>query len=222
MTAGLSSLNAPGPHDGARVSTAGAPLDAAAGAVILLHGRGATAASILGLAAELPAAGLAYLAPQASSNTWYPQRFLVPLEMNEPWLSSALAAVGDLVAQLRRAGLGADRIALLGFSQGACLALEYAVRHPARYGAIVGLSGGLIGPPGTVWPSPAELAGTPVFLGCGDPDGHIPAERVRESAEVFRRAGSDVTAILYPGLGHTVGDDELDRTRELLMRMARP
>jgi len=216
----ISIVNAPGPHAGSRVVAAGAPLESARAAAVMLHGRGATAGSILALAGEIDVPALAYLAPQAASNTWYPHRFLMPIASNEPWLSSALAVVDDLVAQLGRAGMGPDRIALLGFSQGACLALEYAVRHPRRYGAIVGLSGGLIGPPDTTWPSPPELAGTPVFLGCGDPDGHIPAERVRESAEIFRRAGADVTAILYPGLGHTVGDDEIERTRELLTRIA--
>ena len=216
----ISIVNAPGPHAGSRVVAAGAPLESARAAAVMLHGRGATAGSILALAGEIDVPALAYLAPQAASNTWYPHRFLMPIASNEPWLSSALAVVDDLVAQLGRAGMGPDRIALLGFSQGACLALEYAVRHPRRYGAIVGLSGGLIGPADTMWPSPAELAGTPVFLGCGDPDGHIPAERVRESAEIFRRAGADVTAILYPGLGHTVGDDEIERTRELLTRIA--
>jgi predicted esterase len=216
----LSNLTAPGPHDGAPVRLAGVPLDAARAAAILLHGRGASAAGILPIAHELALGGVAYLAPDASGNTWYPQRFLVPIEMNEPWLSSALAAVDDLVTRLAAAGFGGDRLALLGFSQGACLSLEYAVRHPQRFGAIVALSGGLIGPPGTEWPSPSALAGTPVFLGCGDPDPHIPAARVRESAEVFRRAGAEVTAILYPGLPHTVGDDEIERTRELLMRMA--
>jgi len=207
-------------HDDGPVLIYGEPLSTARAAMIMLHGRGATAGSILALAGEVDVPALAYLAPQAASNTWYPHRFLMPIASNEPWLSSALAVVDDLVAQLGRAGLGPDRIALLGFSQGACLALEYAVRHPRRYGAIVGLSGGLIGPPDTMWPSPPELAGTPVFLGCGDPDAHIPAERVRESAEVFRRAGADVTAILYPGLGHTVGDDEIERTRGMMTRMA--
>ena len=215
----ISTVTAAGPHDGAPVRAAGAPLGTARAAAVLLHGRGATAASILALADELGGPDVAYLAPQAASNTWYPQRFLMPIEMNEPWLSSALAVVDDLLGQLTAAGFDPKRVALLGFSQGACLALEYAVRHPRRYGAIVGLSGGLIGPPGTRWPSPPELAGTPVFLGCGDPDGHIPADRVRESGEIFRRAGADVTAILYPGLGHTVGDDEIERTRELLARM---
>ena len=215
----ISTVTAEGPHDGAPVRASGAPLGSARGAAVLLHGRGATAASILALADELGGPDVAYLAPQAASNTWYPQRFLMPIETNEPWLSSALAVVDDLVGQLTAAGFESQRVALVGFSQGACLALEYAVRHPRRYGAIVGLSGGLIGPPGTAWPSPPGLAATPVFLGCGDPDGHIPADRVRESGEIFRRAGADVTAILYPGLGHTVGDDEIERTRELLARM---
>jgi predicted esterase len=191
-------------------------LDQARVAVVLLHGRGATAAGILALADEIGVDHLSYLAPQAPSHTWYPHRFLMPIESNEPWLSSALSVVEHVVSTVSAVGLSSGKMALAGFSQGACLALEYAIRHPRRYGAIVGLSGGLIGPPGTTWPAPRELAGTPVFLGCGDEDPHIPVERVRESAEVFERAGAMVTTILYPAMPHTVSDDELAQMRAML------
>jgi phospholipase/carboxylesterase len=213
-------LTAPGPHDGQPVLAAGSPLGDVPLAVVLLHGRGATAMSILDLAAAINQPGVTWLAPQARANTWYPNRFLAPLESNEPWLSSALAAVRDLVAQLSAAGVNGSRVVLMGFSQGACLALESLVRSPELAGGVAALSGGLIGPPGTVWPDNGRLDGVPVFLGCSDVDAHIPKERVLESADVLRSRGADVTAILYPGMDHTVNDDELEHARRLLSRVA--
>jgi predicted esterase len=209
-------LRTGGPHAGQPVLRVGAPHGRARTAMILLHGRGATAESILTLADALPLDGMAYLAPQAAGYTWYPNRFLAPTATNEPWLSSALAAVGDVVDRLAEEGLPPERVVLGGFSQGACLALEYAVRHPRRYGALVGLSGGLIGPPGTRWPEKGTFDGTPVFLGCSDTDFHIPAERVLESAEVLRRLGAEVRAVLYPGMDHTVSNEEIAEVRTLL------
>jgi predicted esterase len=213
-------ITAPGPHAGGRILVRGG-LDAVTAAAVLLHGRGATADSILTLADDIGVEGLAWLAPQAAGRTWYPYRFLEPLTRNEPWLSGALAVVEELVVGLLARGVPVERIALLGFSQGACLALEAAVRHPRPYGAVVALSGGLIGPPGTHWPSPPALAGARVFLGCGDRDDHIPVDRVRESAEVFERAGAQVTTAIYPGMPHTVNEDELQRVREMFTRMTR-
>ena len=213
-------LHAPGPHDDQPVLVAGPPPGEAPIAVVLLHGRGATAMSILDLAAAMNHPGVTWLAPQARGNTWYPNRFLAPLESNEPWLSSALAAVRDLVAQVGAAGVAASRVVLMGFSQGGCLALESLVRAPGLAAGVVGLSGGLIGPPGTVWPDAGRLDGVPVFLGCSDVDFHIPKERVLESADVLRSRGADVTAILYPGMDHTVNDDELTQARRLLGRVA--
>lgn len=213
-------LRAAGPHDGQPVLVAGATLGEGAATVVLLHGRGATAMSILDLAAAINRPGVTWLAPQARSNTWYPNRFLAPLESNEPWLSSALEAVRDLVAQAVAAGVPAHRVVLMGFSQGACLALESLVREPGLAGGAAGLSGGLIGPPGTVWPDAGRLDGVPVFLGCSDVDFHIPKERVLESADVLRGRGADVTAILYPGMDHTVNDDELRHVRALLDRVS--
>lgn len=215
-------LHAPGPHDGQPVLAAGAPPGEAPLAVVLLHGRGATAMSILDLAAAINHPGVTWLAPQARGNTWYPNRFLAPLESNEPWLSSALAAVRDLVAQIAAAGVVSSRVVLMGFSQGACLALESLVRAPDLAGGAVGLSGGLIGPAGTVWPDAGRLDGIPVFLGCSDVDAHIPKERVLESADVLRARGAEVTAILYPGMDHTINDDELEHARRLLRRLAGP
>jgi predicted esterase len=176
---------APGPHQTQRVFHAGQPLDRAAAAMVLLHGRGGTAQAILSLAEELAHPGFAYLAPQAGGNSWYPLSFLAPIERNEPHLSSALAALSAVLETLVEAGIPPERTVLLGFSQGVCLTLEFAARQARRFGGVVGLSGGLIGPPGTPRDDPGSLAGTPVFLGCSDPDPHIPKERVVKSAEAL-------------------------------------
>jgi predicted esterase len=196
-----------------------APGDAVA-AVVLLHGRGAGAEDILGLAQPLWFAGVAYLAPQAAGATWYPNSFLAPLEANEPWLSSALARVEELVGALAGEGVAAERVMVAGFSQGACLALEHAARHPRRYGAIVAFTGGLIGPPGAARDYPGSFAGTPAFLGAGDPDPHVPWARVEESAATLRRMGAEVRVARYPGLGHTIADEELAVARAMLEAVA--
>jgi predicted esterase len=187
-------------------------------AVILVHGRGDSAAGILGLAAEFDMDDIAWIAPQAAGHTWYPYSFLAPMPQNEPGLSSALQRLGELVQTLADEGVSPERLVLMGFSQGACLAQEFAARHARRYHAIVGLSGGLIGPPGTPRDYQGTFEGTPVFLGCSDVDPHIPEVRVRESAEVFSRMGADVDARIYPGMGHTVNSDELTAVTALLRR----
>lgn len=203
-------------HRGGRVLAAGEPLERARGAVILVHGRGASAESILTLAPEFTAGRMAFLAPQASGGSWYPFTFLAPLAQNEPFLSSALSALGDLVAHVEAAGVPAERIVLMGFSQGACLSAEFVARNARRYGGLVAFSGGLIGPPGAPRDYPGSLAGTPAFLGCSDVDAHIPKERVLESEAVLRGLGAAVTAKLYPGMGHTVNQDEIERAQAIL------
>ena len=208
------------PHAGQPVVTAGRPLAEAAGAVVLVHGRGATAESILTLAPEIGRPDLAYLAPQAAGLTWYPYSFLAPFEMNEPGLSSGLSVLAGLVERIEAAGVPAERTLLLGFSQGACLTLEHAARNARRYGGVAGLSGGLIGPPGTPRDYPGSLADTPVFLGCSDRDPHIPEERVHETARVLGALGAEVTERIYPGLGHTVNEDELEHVRAMVAAMA--
>ncbi len=210
-----------GPHQGQPVLSAGAPLDQARAAVVMAHGRGSTAQYILELAAELDVPGCAYLAPQAMGKSWYPHSFLAPLSSNEPCLTSALAAVGDVVAQIERQGVASERILLFGFSQGASLVLEFAARHARRYGGVAGLSGGLIGPDGTPRDYPGDFAGTPIFLGCSDTDPYIPQARVLLSAEVLRRMGADVDVHLYPEVGHTVNADEMQAVRGILERLLR-
>lgn len=210
-----------GIHQGQPVYAAGKPLAEAKGALILLHGRGATAQDILSLVGELYHPDVAYLAPQAAGNTWYPNSFLMPLTQNEPYLSSALQRIGEVVAQVEAAGIPAERIILGGFSQGACLSSEFVARNARRYGGLLVFSGGLIGPPGTPRAYAGTLADTPIFLGCSDVDFHIPKERVTESAEVFRRMGAQVTAKLYPNLGHTIIADELDHARQIVDEVMR-
>jgi predicted esterase len=206
-------------HDPSRVLVIGTPLAKARAAAILLHGRGGSAEDIASLARLLAADRLAFLVPEATGHTWYPQRFMAPLEANEPWLGSALGVVGALVAQVAAAGIPAARLAVGGFSQGACLALEFVARQPTRYGAVIAFSGGVIGPldaPRPVPPAGRSLGGTPVFLGCGDRDGHIPVEAVEASASVLTGLGGAVDLRLYPGMGHTINPDELEAARALL------
>jgi predicted esterase len=189
--------------------TAGARLDEAKAAVIALHGRGGSAADILGLVEATHRAELAWLAPQAAGGSWYPQRFTAPLAANEPWLSAALNQLDSAVRSIEAAGITRDRIALVGFSQGACLAVEYAARNARRYGALGVLSGGLIGPAGSTFQYPGDLAGTPVLLGCNNADPHIPLQRIHETADAFEGLGARVDKRIYPGMGHTINDDEL-------------
>jgi predicted esterase len=189
--------------------------------MIMLHGRGATPESILALATVLGSHDFAYLAPQAGGNSWWPRSFLAPIPQNEPGISSAMQAVAHVLEKVEAAGVPAGRTVLLGFSQGACLAAEFAARHARRYGGLATLSGGLIGPDGTPRDYAGSLDGTPVFLGCGDVDSHIPAERVRLSAEVLERLGGDVTMRLYPGMGHTIIEEEIDAVRTMMGLVAR-
>jgi len=181
----------------------------------MIHGRGAKAEDILSLVDELARPEFAYFAPQASGNTWYPNRFSAPISSNEPWLSSALAFISDVLDQMIQT-IRPERIMILGFSQGACLALEYAARNARRYGGVVGLSGALIGPDDTPRDYKGSLEGTPVFLGCSDVDFHVPKERVQQSAEVFRKLGGEVTERLYPNMAHTINQDEIDFVRGMM------
>ena len=206
------------PHKGQAVLRGGALLAAARTALILIHGRGASAEDIYPLGEEVAAGipGVALVAPQASGNAWYPQRFLAPLAQNEPYLGSALGVVAGLVDEIARAGVAAERIVLVGFSQGACLSLEFAARNPRRYGGVAGLSGALIGPPGSPRAPVGSLDGTPVYLGCSDRDAHIPLASVEESAGILAKLGARVTKSIFPGMGHTVNAEELAAVRGIV------
>jgi phospholipase/carboxylesterase len=206
-----------GPHQGQPIRMAGEPIELAQAAMLLVHGRGAQAEDILSLTDQFGGRGFAYLAPQAAENTWYPNRFLAPIASNEPWLSSALAFLEEALTRITSSGIPFERTMLLGFSQGACLTLEFAARNARRYGGVAGLSGALIGPEGTPRNYAGSLSATPVFLGCSDVDFHVPKEQVQQTAEVLRALGGNVTTRLYPNLDHSVNQDEIDFVRSMLL-----
>jgi phospholipase/carboxylesterase len=208
-----------GPHQGQPVLLEGEPIDHAKAAMVMVHGRGASAKDILELVSELKQPGFAYLAPQAAGNAWYPNSFLAPIASNEPALASALLSIENILGQLGEAAIPIESTIILGFSQGACLSLEFVARNARRYGGVIGLSGGLIGPDGTPRDYSGSLAGTPVFLGCSDKDPHVPKERVEFTAGVMRKLGGDVTAKLYPNLAHTVNADEIRFIRAMMVAL---
>ena len=208
------------PHAGQPVETVGCALGEGSAAMILAHGRGAGPRNILELAEALPHADCTYLAPAAAGSTWYPNSFMADTASNEPGVSSGLAVLDALVERVVGAGIDRERLVLAGFSQGACLTLEYAVRHAGRYGGVLAFSGGLIGPPGTNWPYEGDFGGTPVFFGCSDVDAHVPKSRVEESADVFTRMGAEVEKRIYPGMGHLINEDELAFARVLVDAVA--
>jgi predicted esterase len=204
------------PHANQPVLRAGAPLAEARLVAIMVHGRGASAEDILGVSQEFSHRDVAYLAPQAAGNTWYPYSFLMPIEQNEPGLSSALRLIETLLSSLGAQNFPPEKVAVMGFSQGACLSLEFAARHAQRYAAVAAFSGGLIGPPGTSRDYSGSLDGTPVFLGCSDVDPHIPLDRVYESADVLTHMGAVVDRRIYPRMGHTINEEEIEAVDALL------
>jgi predicted esterase len=217
--AGEQSMTSGSPHQEQPVRAAGAILQNATAAMIMIHGRGGSAAEILALSNHFEQPDFAFLAPQAANFTWYPQRFIAPIEVNEPYLTSALQAVDDLVKHVQQAGVSLDHLILLGFSQGACLALEYAARNARRYGGVVAFSGGLMGQQLDRGRYTADLHSTPAFLGCSDVDPHIPLERLKETTAMMRELGADVTEHIYPGMGHTINEDEVDFVRTLVQSL---
>jgi len=212
----LPSNTASGPHAGQPVLTTGKPLGQSPVVVIMIHGRGAGPENILELASALAQPDVTYLAPAAANNTWYPYSFMSDIARNEPYLSSALSVVKSLVSQVEASGIRRDRIVILGFSQGACLTTEFAIRNASPFGGFVAFSGGAIGPPGTKWDETGRFDGTPIFFGCSNVDPHIPEPRVIESAGLCERMGATVTRRIYPGMGHLVNDDEIAWARALL------
>lgn len=208
-----------GPHQGKPVATAGVDPEQAAGAIILVHGRGASADSMLLFADEFDRSDLHYRAIQADRHTWYPQSFLAPKEQNQPGISSGLQAIYDQIKWLNKAEIPTEKIVILGFSQGACLSSEFAAHHPQKYGGLVVLSGGLIGPEITVDNYSGSFEQMPVFMGCSDRDPHIPQERVDETAKILESLEADVTKKIYPGMGHTVNRDEIVHINSMLNKL---
>ncbi len=204
------------PHYGQPVLTTGASLANATSAMIMIHGRGGTADDILAMSNHFTKPDVAYFAPQARNFTWYPHRFITPRASNEPFLSSAQKIIADLVTHITQSGIPANKIMFIGFSQGACLSSEFVARHPQKYGGLFVLSGGLIGADGELTGYTGSLANTPVFLGCSDIDDHIPVERVHESADILTSLGGNVTKRIYPNMGHTINQDELDFVKSVM------
>jgi phospholipase/carboxylesterase len=196
------------------IVTAGKKLKDAKRALILLHGRGATADDILQLTTFLNIEDYAILAPQATNHTWYPYSFLAPEKQNEPWLSSALDLLEQIVADINAGGIANNEIYFAGFSQGACLTLEFVTRNAQRWGGAVAFTGGLIGE--TVDPEKykGDFEGTPIFIGTSDPDAHVPVARVQETAELLRSLKASVTEKIYPNMGHTISEDEIDKANQ--------
>lgn len=184
--------------------------------MIMIHGRGASAESIITLSNEFDTGNIHYRAPQADQFTWYPYSFLQPTKQNEPGLSSGLQLIFDMISDLENEGIAKENILLLGFSQGACLSTEFVARHPGKYGGLIALSGGLIGDSIKKENYDGDLENTPYFVGCSNVDPHIPVERVDDSVEVLQNLGADITKKIYPGMGHTVNQDEIDHIKKII------
>lgn len=199
-----------------KIVSAGRKLSEADKALILIHGRGADAQDILGLGHELNVAGYALLAPQATNHTWYPYSFLAPGEQNEPWLSSALHVISEIVAEVNNAGIDSSNIYFVGFSQGACLTLEFVTRHARLWGGVAAFTGGLIGDKVYTENYKGDFAGTRVFIGTSDPDPHVPVSRVNETTKLMKSMGADVTEKIYPNMGHTISRDEIVHANKLI------
>lgn len=207
------------PHRGQPIASKGVPLGESEAVAIMMHGRNHSPEIILELADRIDLPSFTYLAPTAADNTWYPSGFMDNLEANEPHLSYALAVYDQLVTDLVNRGYSREKIVLIGFSQGACLTAEYAVRHARRYGGIIILTGGVIGPPGTSWDYDGSFQNTPVFLGSSDVDAWVPLARVQDSTALFKRMGADVIERIYPGMEHIVNDDEIACARAMMARV---
>src|SRR6056297_1645248 len=205
-----------GPHQTVKAAEYGAPISRAKAAMIMVHGRGATAESMFSLADEFAQPDFHYVAPQAQNHTWYPYSFLQPKENNQPGLNSGLQQIYNLLSSLNEGGIPSEKVILLGFSQGGCLATEFAARHPQKLGGVVGLSGGLIGPEIETSLYTGSMEQTPVFLGCSNVDPHIPKERVDETEAVFEKLNANVTKSIYPGMPHTVNEDEIKTVRGIM------
>lgn len=200
------------------IVTAGVPLEQAKKVLIMIHGRGGSARDIISLAPHLNVADFAIIAPQATGNTWYPQSFLAPPSANEPYLSDALQLLTLVVADVLAAGISRENIYFLGFSQGACLTLEFTTRNAAHYGGIVAFTGGLIGDKLYTENYKGNFNQTPVYIGSSDPDFHVPVSRVHESEAMLQSMGAHVTATIYPNMGHTITGEEINQANKLVFK----
>lgn len=204
------------PHANARIIRAGSNLQEARSVLILLHGRGASANHMLSLFTELALPEVHAVAAEANGNSWYPHTFLAEIEDNQPYLDSALLLVKNIITDLKNSGISDSRIFLLGFSQGACLASEFVARNTSRYAGLIALTGGLIGKDLETEKYKGDLAGTPVFIGTSNPDPHVPLQRVKESASVFKKLGAKVDLRIYPGMPHSINEEEIIAVRKII------
>ena len=198
------------------IITSGKKIEVAKKALIMLHGRGASAEDIMNLAPYLKVKDYVFIAPQATNNTWYPYSFLMPPRQNEPWLTSALELLNELVHDINEAGIPNDRIYFLGFSQGACLSLEFVTRHAQKWGGVVAFTGGLIGDKVYTENYKGDFNGAPIFIGTSNPDPHVPVERVHETAALLRTMNASVTEKVYQNMGHTISEDEIEKANLLV------
>lgn len=200
--------------------TAGKELQANGKVLIMVHGRGASADDILTIAGYLNTNDFTLLAPQATNHTWYPYSFMAPVASNEPWLSSALSLLKEITGDLEKKGIRSEDMFFLGFSQGACLTLEFAARNAKKYGGVAAFTGGLIGDTIKTENYNGDFAGTPVFIGTSDPDPHVPVQRVNESAAVLEKMNASVTKKIYKHMGHTISQDEINEVNEKIFKQA--
>lgn len=203
---------------GKNIVTAGKALNEAKKALIMLHGRGAGAEDILSMSSYLSVKDYALIAPQATDNTWYPYSFLIPPFQNEPKLSSALSLIKDIADDIKNKGISAENIYFMGFSQGACLALEFVARNATRYGGVAAFTGGLIGDKIYNENYKGDFGSTPIFIGTSNPDPHVPVERVHATAEILKNMHAMVTEKVYKNMGHTINKDEIDNVNRLIFK----
>lgn len=198
------------------IITAGKPLHEAEKALIMVHGRGANAQDILGLASHLNVSEYALLAPEATNNTWYPYSFLAKPEQNEPWLSSALDLLKETVDEITRQGISPENIYFIGFSQGACLTLEFVARNAQKFGGVAAFTGGLIGDKIYEENYSGDFNGTPIFIGTGNADPHVPVERVKETVAILKKMNAEVRLQIHEGRPHTITQNEIDEANRVV------
>lgn len=200
------------------IKTSGVELNSAQKALIMIHGRGSNSEDIMGISRHLNVDGFAILAPQATNNTWYPHSFMAPVETNEPWLSSALENIEETVQAAMDAGIKPENIYFFGFSQGACLTLEFLARNAQKYGGAVAIIGGLIGEEINLSNYKGDFEGTPVFIGTSNPDFHVPVERVFATEKILKEMNADVTLKVYENFGHSINQDEIDWANKIIFK----
>lgn len=198
------------------IISSGAPLNKAEKAIVMLHGRGASAEDIISLSEYLNIGDYSVIAPQATNNSWYPYSFLSPPEKNEPWLSSALELLSEIVEDIAAQGIKYENIFFVGFSQGSCLALEFAARNARKYGGVAAFTGGLIGDKIYSDNYKGNFEKTQVFIGTSDPDQHVPVERVKETSRLLEKMNADVLLKIYGNMGHTINRDEIDSVNDFI------